>query len=112
MAENDKNQGFTPEYPNPGFPVVFADNVSNAVWGNGVVKFYFTRHEPAMLMIAQPTKETAFAQVIVPFDGFARIATFFEAIVNKLIKEGNLTQERVDELRKSWEAANASGSAS
>lgn len=91
------------EYPSTGFPVVFADNTTNAVWGQGVVKWYMTRSEPPMIM-SGPTKEQAFAQIVMPFDGFVRTALFFGQILENLISDGLVKKERVEEIRKGWEA--------
>ena len=90
------------EYPPSGFPVFFADNAANAVWGQAIVKWYFTRSEPPMVTLGN-TKIQPFAQVIMPTEGFIAMTVFFEKVVEALVRDKQITQERVDELRKVWD---------
>jgi len=110
MAENSGSTGAEPipppEYPSPHFPVVFADGASNAAWGRGVIKWYFYRSEPAMLNPGAPARDAAFAQVVMPVDAFAQMSAFFDQLVKSLVKDNHITQERVDQFRKSWEDHN------
>src|SRR5580704_11518230 len=89
----------TPEYPAPSFPTVFADGVSNIAYGPVIVKFFLTRLEPSITVINAPVKPQPFAQVVMPLDGFLSTFVFFENLVENLVRQGTVSQEKLNNLR-------------
>jgi hypothetical protein len=85
-------------YPPSNFPVVFADGVMSIANSAVNVKFYLARSEPSFSGDGSSVNQ-AFAQVIMPMDGFATMFTFFEVAIAKYITDGLIRQERVEELR-------------
>ena len=85
-------------FPPPHFPTVFADGVLSMANSPSVVKFYLARIEPSLTGDGR-TQLQAFAQVIMPIDGFANMFVFFEAQLRLLVKSGIITEQRLAELR-------------
>jgi hypothetical protein len=86
------------EYPPPNFPTVFADGVQSLINSPAIVKFFLARFEPTFVGDGRSQLQS-FAQVIMPIDGFAMTAVFFEAQLRLLIQNGYITETRVAELR-------------
>jgi hypothetical protein len=86
------------EIPPPHFPTVFADGVMSIANSPTIVKFFFYRFEPAFSGDGRSLAQ-AFAQVIMPMDAFAQAFVFFESAVSTFVKQGLITQERIDQLR-------------
>jgi hypothetical protein len=95
-----------PEYPPPQFPVVFADGVSSTAWGRGTVKFYLYRSDPE-ISARGPSKDTAFAQVVMPTRGFAAMYYFFQKTMETLQAQGEVTEAMMEDIRQSWERGHA-----
>ena len=77
-----------PEYPSPSSLTIFADSVSNAAYGPQIVKFFLTRSDPSINVTNSPFKIQAFAQVVMPLEGFLGTSAFFETIVNSKSRNG------------------------
>ena len=86
------------DFPPPQFPTVFADGVSTLVNSQTVVKFFLSRFEPSFKGDGRSQLQ-AFAQVVMPMDGFATMFVFFEAQLKTMIKAGYVSEERLAELR-------------
>jgi hypothetical protein len=63
-------------FPPFNFPTVFADGVLSMANSPSVVKFYLARVEPSFAGDGRSQMQ-AFAQVIMPIDGFAMMFVFF-----------------------------------
>src|SRR5260370_39903302 len=85
-------------FPPPNFPTVFADSVLSMANSPSVVKFYLARVEPSLAGDGRAQMQ-AFAQVIMPIDGFAMMFVFFEAQLRLLVQNGIVTEQRLAELR-------------
>jgi hypothetical protein len=99
MADDTGTQNPPPEYPPPHFPTVFADGVSNIANTPTIVKFFMMRFEPS-LTSSGPQKPQAFAQVIMPMDGFMATFAFFEAAIKRYLSQGTISEERLNEMRR------------
>ena len=66
-----------------------------------VVKFYLARIEPSFAGDGTNHLQ-AFAQVIMPIDGFAMMFVFFEAQLRLLVQSGVITEQRLGELRSTF----------
>jgi hypothetical protein len=86
------------EFPSPNFPTVFADGVQSLINSPAVVKFFLARFEPTFVGDGRSQLQ-AFAQVIMPMDGFAMMFVFFEAQLRGLVQRGFITEKRLTELR-------------
>jgi hypothetical protein len=95
-------------FPPPHFPTVFADGVLNFANNPSVVKYFLARIEPNFGELGvyqiQP-----FAQVVMPLDGFVNMVCFFEEALKGMVRDGLISQARVDEHRANARAA-ATGS--
>jgi hypothetical protein len=99
MADQTETQNLPSEYPPPTFPTVYADGVLNISNTATIVKFYLSRFDPSFTA-AGPQRSQAFAQVIMPMDGFMATFTFFEAAINRYLSQGTITEERLNEMRR------------
>jgi hypothetical protein len=85
-----------PGFPEPNFPTVFADGVLSFANNASVVKFFLARLEPNFA--GNDTYRTQpFAQVVMPVDAFVNMVGFFQVAVDILVKQGFITQQKVDE---------------
>jgi len=85
-------------FPPANFPTVFADSVLSMANSPSVVKFYLARIEPNFA--GDGTNQLqAFAQVIMPINGFARMFVFFEAQLRLLVQNGLITEQSLGEMR-------------
>ena len=91
-------------YPDRNFPVVFADGVLAAAIGAGVVKYYLMRVDPSFAGNGT-SSIVPFAEVVMPTEGFAATAAFFEANVHTLISLGALTNEKYEEFKQNFRQA-------
>src|SRR6185437_3649772 len=87
-----------PEFPLPHFPTVFADGVMSAAHSTSVVKYYLFRWEPEFAGHGN-SKPQAFAQVIMPMEGFAAMSVFFEKQLAEYVKLGLVSEAQVSRLR-------------
>jgi hypothetical protein len=85
-------------FPSPTFPTVFADGVTSMANSASVVKFFLGRLEPSFAGDGRSQMQ-AFAQVVMPMDGFAMMFVFFEAQLRLLVQNGIVTEQRLSELR-------------
>lgn len=86
------------DFPGPQFPTAFADGVLSLVYSPAVVKFFLARIEPSFAGDGKSQMQ-AFAQVVMPIDGFASMFAFFEAQLKLMVKGGLITEARLAELR-------------
>jgi len=86
------------DFPSPQFPTVFADGVGSLINSPTVVKFFLARFEPSFSGDGRSQLQ-AFAQVVMPIDGFAAMFAFFEAQVRIMVQAGHLNEQRLAELR-------------
>lgn len=91
-----------PEYPGVAFPTVFADGVSSMANSPAIVKFYLNRFDPDFHS-GGSSKPQPFAQVIMPMLGFAASFCFFESRIKVFLEQGYITQEQLDQFRKTLE---------
>jgi hypothetical protein len=85
-------------FPPANFPTVFADGVVSMSTSASVVKFFLARVEPNFA--GDNTNQVqAFAQVIMPIDGFARMFVFFEAQLRILVQNGVVSEQSLAEMR-------------
>lgn len=84
-------------YPPWNFPTIFVDNVVNLARGSGVVRFYFTRYDPAMIGNAQANPAPV-CQVVMPKEGFAAMTVFFQRQLEIMIQKDEVTRELVDQM--------------
>jgi hypothetical protein len=87
------------EFPSPQFPTVFADGVLSLVNSPTVVKFFLGRIEPTFVGDGRSQMQ-AFAQVIMPIDGFASMFVFFEAQLKTMVRNGLITEDKLSEMRQ------------
>jgi hypothetical protein len=85
-------------FPPPNFPTVFADGVTSIANSPSIIKFFLARLEPSFVGDGRSQLQ-AFAQVIMPMDGFASMFVFFEAQLRVLVQSGVITEQRLAELR-------------
>jgi hypothetical protein len=85
-------------FPPPNLPTVFADGVMSIANSSSVIKFFLARIEPSFAGDGRSQLQ-AFAQVIMPMDGFASMFVFFEAQLSVLVQSGVITEQRLAELR-------------
>jgi hypothetical protein len=97
-ADAETTQSLRADFPGPQFPTVFADGVASLVNSPAVVKFFLSRFEPSFGGDGRSQLQ-AFAQVVMPMDGFASMFVFFEAQLRVLVQAGYITEERLTELR-------------
>lgn len=89
------------QYPPQQFPVIFADGITSAASGNGVVKFYLQRIDPHFtgkggISVAN------FVQVVMPLPGFVAAVIFFQKQLEDMVKKGIIQQSNIDEMMKAW----------
>jgi hypothetical protein len=97
MPEQPERPVGLDDYPSQFVPVAFADGISSANWGSGVVKFYLTRYDPHLRAGGQP-KEQVVGQVIMPIRGFVAAASFAQRLLNAMINDGTISKEMLEEL--------------
>ena len=90
------------DFPPSQFPTVFADGVMSIANSASVVKFYLYRFEPSFSGSGQ-SRNQAFAQVVMPMDGFAAAFALFERAVSQYVAQGLLPKERLDGFRRIFE---------
>jgi hypothetical protein len=92
-----------PEWPQPQFPVIFADGVLSTAWGRGVVKFYFYRTDPEFR--ATPNsggRDTPFAEVVMTVSGFAAMVIHFQRTLETLVQQNEITEVQVNQIRQAY----------
>jgi hypothetical protein len=80
-------------------PVVFADGVMSQAYGQGIAKFYLYRTDASPNASELP-KNVPFLQVVMPAHGFAVMLHFFEHRLKLMINDQTISQEAVDEIKK------------
>lgn len=88
----------TPEYPGPGFGIAFADGAMAITNSPTIVKFFMYRFEPNFAGDGR-TQPQPFAQVVMPMDGFAGMAVFFDIALRHFIANNLVDPQKVDEMR-------------
>ena len=97
-ADAETTQNPQADFPAPQFPTEFADGVMSLVYSPTVIKFFLSRFEPSFAGDGRSQMQ-AFAQVVMPMDGFASMVMFFEAYLRVLVQAGHITEARLGELR-------------
>lgn len=88
-------------YPPANFPTLFTDGISNASYGQSIVRLYLARGDPSFSEGTIEARTQPIAQLIMPLDGFVVTALFFERLLSRLIAGHVVNQARIDELRAS-----------
>ena len=101
----DTAQPITGPYPPWNFPTIFVDNVMNLFRGGGIIKFYFTRVDPAITRVdpamsgnAQPNPAPV-CQVVMPKEGFVAMTVFFQQQLEIMIQKNEIPREFVDQIK-------------
>jgi hypothetical protein len=101
MSVSDAPQSGVPIYPAAYIPTVFADGALNFNHSPQVVKFYLFRFDPALN--ASPPMPQVAVQVVMPLSGIVQTAAFFNAAIENLVKQGQISEAE-------WEAAKQTNS--
>jgi hypothetical protein len=96
---DQRTDGASVAYPPPNFPTMFTDGVTNAGYGQSLVRLFLSRSDPSFGEATTETRTQPIAQLIMPLDGFITTALFFERLLARLIAENFVNQARIDELR-------------
>lgn len=88
-----------PKYLDHNVPVVYADAIANVASSGQVVKLYLGRFDPA-LDGSNKAQFVPVAQLIMPLDGFAGLATFMSAAIDRMIADGSITREVLNAARE------------
>jgi hypothetical protein len=88
-------------FPDWSIPTIFSDGVGNFAPGE-VAKFYLVRSDPAGNGVASSVTRPV-AQVVMANPVFIQTAIFFELILGNLVKDGVVSQEQIDAVRKQYE---------
>jgi hypothetical protein len=85
----------------PGVPSIFCDGVVNVAPSGQEAKFYLYRTDRDT--VAGPTQERAYrnqiiAQIIMPLDSYIQTTLFFNRVLNALVDNGMVSQERIDHI--------------
>jgi hypothetical protein len=96
----DTAQSITGLHPPWNLPTIFVDNVANLARGSGIVKFYFTRFDPAISgnANAQPSAAPV-CQVVMPKEGFVAMTMFFQQQLEIMIQKNEIPREFVDQIK-------------
>jgi hypothetical protein len=79
------------DFPGKVIPTVFADGIFNLANSAHVVKFYMFRLDPSMTN-QQVAQVIPCLQIVLPLDGFINAFAFLEAAVEKLRRQGVITE--------------------
>jgi hypothetical protein len=91
------------DFPSPGFLTVYVDGATSLLPGGQVVKIYLGRTEPSLK--AEPKiQSTPVMQLIMPASGFLQTAVFFNAQMERMIREKIVTPDQVDAAKKTLSA--------
>jgi hypothetical protein len=80
-------------------PVIFSDGVVSHFFGPGVSKFYLGRFDPDPDAKGPPNLANVL-QVVMTTEGFAQMVMFLQHRLQIMIRDGMITQERLDEIIK------------
>lgn len=86
----------TIEYPD--VPTIFADGIINLANSAHVAKFYLYRLDPSVKDVDK-AQAKACAQIVLPLDGLANTFAFLEAIIEKLQKQGLISEKQLAQAR-------------
>jgi hypothetical protein len=90
-------------YPPISCPTMFADGVLSCSIAPGIAKFYLMRFEPN-LSGNNEFRIQPMVQIVLPSEGFVNLAVYLNMQVDRMIRSGFISQNRVDELRQLMEA--------
>jgi hypothetical protein len=85
----------------PGVPSIFCDGVVNVAPSSQEAKFYLYRTDRDT--DTSHTQELAhknqiIAQIIMPLDAYIQTTLFFNRVLNALVDNGMVSQERIDHI--------------
>ena len=89
---------FASGLPPPGTPVAFADGVTNLAHSKYIVKFYLYRTDPDVGG-SGPAQNNIVGQIVMPIDGFVRMAVFLNRGVDLLVSNEVISKLDVDNLK-------------
>jgi hypothetical protein len=84
------------EYPD--VPTIFADGIVNLANSGHVAKFYLYRLDPNVKDVGRAQAKTC-AQIVMPLDGLTNTFAFLEAIIEKLQKQGLVSEHQLAQAR-------------
>lgn len=93
-------------YPAKDLPIIFADHVPSTSWQGGVAKFYLMRNDPSISADLTHNAQLV-AQIVMPIHGFALAAVFFEEQLKRMIEDGTLKPEAIEQMRASYRVKDA-----
>src|SRR5689334_4301988 len=99
MADNSPAPAMAPMYPDANFPIMFADGAMAITNSPTIVKFFMYRFDPNFAADGR-TIPQPFTQVVMPMDGFASMAVFFDIAIRYFLSRGLVTEDRLAEIRK------------
>lgn len=86
------------DFPAAALPMIFSDGVLNLSRAPGLVRFYLMRTDPELhgkaTYLLQPV-----AQVAMPMVSFVQTYVFFELEMQKMVKDGLVSQSLIDQAR-------------
>jgi hypothetical protein len=101
MATDD-NSGVLPVQPVRAIqdpPVVFCDGVMSHSFAPGISKFYLYRTD-ASPDVSEGNKNIPVLQIVMSASGFAGMLHFFNHRLALMVRDGVISQEAVDEIKK------------
>jgi hypothetical protein len=98
----------TQTFPPATMPGIYIDGIVNISDLGSVMKAYLFRNDPSLT--GGPTaRPTAIAQLIMTKETFIATALFLQSSLNDLVREGNIPQAMVDNIRSQMEIAQRRG---
>jgi hypothetical protein len=104
MAEAPKIETILIEegFPPLTLPTIFCDGIANLAPSGHVIKFYLFRSDPDQT--GKPKyKNQILAQVIMPITAFIHSGLFFEKGLKQFVEQGTISQELVDNIKRSMQ---------
>jgi hypothetical protein len=98
MSE-ERSDGGTREFPPFNFPTIFADGISNAAYGQSIMRLYLARNDPSFSPDSIEAHTQPFAQLVMSLDGFVATTLFLQNVLSRLITENFVTEEQIAEIR-------------
>jgi hypothetical protein len=98
MSEGRSDRG-TSEFPPFDFPTIFADGVSNAAYGQSMMRLYLARNDPSFSPHSIEAHTQPCAQLVMSVEDFITTALFLQNVLSRLISENFVTEEQIAEIR-------------
>lgn len=100
VEDTQKSSDSAPVYASDDIEVSFFDSVINISHRGEIVKMYMCRFDPS-INGSLSNKLNITAQIVMPSVGFIQFILFGEKIINDMVANKHITQEQVDEVRRS-----------